>query len=68
MPETGVNLISQGQIYQKRLYLLSIIDDGICIDKRGMFAYLIENNLYRIDIIAFTEFAFSSINNETLKV
>ena len=67
MPEAGVNLISQGQIHRERLHQLSIIDDGICIGNKGMFARLIENNLYIMDIAGPSGFAFPSINEDTLK-
>ena len=67
MPEAGVNLISQEQIYRERFHQLSIIDDGICIGNKGMFARLIENNLYIMDIAGPSGFAFPSINEDTLK-
>ena len=67
MPGAGVNLILQGQIPQKRLHPLSIIDNMIYIRNKSMFARLIENNLYIIDIVGSSRFAFSSINNETWK-
>ena len=67
MPEAGVNLISQEQIYRERFHQLSIIDDGICIGNKGMFARLIENNLYIMDIAGPSGFAFPSINKDTLK-
>ncbi len=67
MPEAGVNLISQGQIHQERLHQLSIVDDGICVGNKGMFARLIENNLYIMDIAGPSDFAFPSINKDTLK-
>ncbi len=38
MPEAGVNLISQRQIHRERLHQLSIVDNGICVGNKGMFA------------------------------
>lgn len=67
MPDAGVNLISQDQIHRERLLPLTIIDDGICIVNKGMFARLIGNNLYIVDIAGPSGFAFLSINEETLK-
>lgn len=67
IPETGVNLISQGQIYWKCLHPLSIIDNGICINKKSMFARLIKNNLYIMDIASPSGFTFPFINDEILK-
>ncbi len=67
MPEVGVNLISQRQIHRERLHQLSIIDDGICIGSKGIFARLIENNLYIMDVAGPSGFAFPSINEDTLK-
>ncbi len=62
-----MNLISQGQIHRERLHQLSIVDDGICVGNKGMFARLIENNLYIMDIAGPSDFAFPSINEDTLK-
>lgn len=45
-----INLLSQEQIYLKNFYQVSIIDDKICIDSKGMFARFIKNTLYIIDI------------------
>ncbi len=67
MPEAGVNLISQEQIHRESLHQLSIVDDGICVGNKGMFARLIENNLYIMDIAGPSDFAFPSINEDTLK-
>ena len=67
MPKAGVNLILQGQIHRERLHQLRIIDNGICIGDKGMFARLIENNLYIRDIAGPSGFAFPSINEDTLK-
>ena len=66
IPEADVNLSSQGQIHRERLHPLSIIDNGICIGNKGMFARLVENNLYILDIAGPSGFAFPSINKETL--
>lgn len=66
MPEIGVNLISQRQIYWERFHLFNIIDDGICIDNKNMFAHLIEKNLYIMDVVGSSRFTFSSINDEIL--
>ena len=62
-----MNLISQGQIHWECLHQLSIINDGICIGNKGMFARLIENNLYIMDIAGPFSFAFPFINEDTLK-
>lgn len=67
MPKAGVNLISQEKIYRERLYQLSIVDDGICIGNKDMFARLIENNFYIMDVAGPFGFAFLSINKDILK-
>lgn len=67
MPEAGVNLILEGQIHREHLYPLKIIDNGICIGNKDMFARLVENNLYIMDIAGPSGFAFPSINEETLE-
>ncbi len=67
LPEAVVNLISQGQIHLEGLHRLSIIDNEICIGNKGMFAQLIENNHYIMDIAGPSGFAFPSINEDTLE-
>lgn len=67
MPEAGVNLISQRQIYQDCLHQLSIVNDRIFIGNKDIFAQLIENNLYIMDVAGRSSFAFPSINKNTLK-
>ncbi len=62
-----MNLISKGQIHRERLHQLSIVDDGICVGNKGMFARLIENNLYIMDITGPSDFAFPTIDDDTLK-
>ncbi len=68
MPEADVNLSLQEQIHRERLHPLSIIDNEISIDNKGMFACLVENNLYILDIAGLSGFAFPSINKETLGI
>lgn len=67
MLEVNVNLISQEQIYHKRLHQLSISYDEICIDSKGIFTQLIKNNLYIMDIAGLFVFDFPSINKDTIK-
>lgn len=65
--KAGINLISQGQIYQEHLYLLSIINNRICIGNKSIFVHLVKNNFYIIDIASLSDFTFSFINKKTLK-
>ena len=67
MPEAGVNLISQRQIHRERFHQLSIVNDRIFIGNKDMFAQLIENNLYIMDVAGPSSFAFPSLNKNTLK-
>ncbi len=67
MPEVEINLISQGQIYCKSFYFLTILDDGICIGNLELFACFIYNNLYIIDTARFSTFAFVFINKKSLR-
>ncbi len=66
IPKADVNLSSQRKIHRERIHLLSIIDNEICIGNKGMFACLVENNLYILDIAGPSGFVFLSINKETL--
>lgn len=63
-----LTLFLQGQIHQERLHLLIIIDNGICISNKGMFAHLVENNLYIMDIAGLSSFVFPSTNKKTLEI
>ena len=69
MPNSGVNLISQGQL-QKEGYALKIVSAGIEIGPNRVLAKLIENNLYVLDTISFqlSLSSFAGINPETLKL
>ena len=69
MPDSGVNLISQGQL-QKEGYALKIISAGIEIEPNYVLAKLIKKNLYILNTISF-QYSLSFltvINPETLKL
>ena len=57
MPDSGVNLISQGQL-QEEGYTLKIVLAEIEIGPDHLLAKLIENNLYILDTISFQHFFF----------
>ncbi len=69
MPDSGVNLISQGQL-QKEGYALKIVSAGIEIKPNHVLAKLIENNLYILDTISFQHSlsSLATINSEMLKL
>ncbi len=67
MPGAGVNLISQGQIHREGLQRLEITSQGIWIGD-NMFARLLDNNLYMMDILSLGKLALAAINKDTLKI
>ena len=67
MQGAGVNLISQGEIYREGLHGLEIIHQGIRISD-NMFARLLDNNLYLMDIFSLGQLALAAINKDTLKI
>lgn len=69
MPDSGVNLIFQGQLQKKR-YALKIILAKIEIGPNKVLAKLIENNFNIFNIISFQLLLFllAGINLETFKL
>ena len=67
MLAAGVNLISQGQIHREGLQMLEITSQGIRIGD-NMFARLVDNNLYLMDILSPGQLALAAINKDTLKI
>lgn len=67
LPGAGVNLISQGQIHREGLHRLEITSQGIRIGD-NMFARLVDNNLYLIDILPPGQLALAAINKDSLKI
>ena len=67
MPGAGVNLISQGQIHREGLHWLEITSQGIRICD-NMFAWLVDNNFYLINILSPGQLVLALINEDTLKI
>ena len=69
MPESGVNLISQGQL-QKKGCLFKIVAADIEIDQEKVIAKLIENNFYILDTPNFLLLllSFIGVNSNTLRI
>ena len=67
MQGAGVNLISQKQIYREGLHRLKIISQRIQIND-NMFARLVDNNLYLMDILSPGQLALADINKDTLQI
>ncbi len=67
MQGAGVNLISQGEIYRESLHRLEIIHQGIRMSD-NMFARLLDNNLYLMDIFSLGQLALAAINKDSLKI
>ena len=67
MPDSGVNLISQGQL-QKGPCPLDIISEGMEIGNEKILAWFVNKNLYIPNLADsfFPSTAFRTINKDTL--
>ncbi len=63
----GINLISQRQIHRESFQRLEITNSGIRIADT-MFARLVDNNLYLIDIFSPGQNTLAAINKDALKI
>ena len=63
----GVNPIFQGYIHPEGLQRLEIISQGILIGD-NMFAWLVDNNFYLMDILSPGKLTLASINKDILKI
>lgn len=61
----GINLILQRQIYWEGLHKLEIVSQRMRVED-GLFASLVDNNLYLIDIFSPKPLAMTAINKNTL--
>lgn len=67
MLEAKVNLISQSQIYCKRLHFFTIEDNKICIGNSELLTRFIQMTLYILDRAGLSVFAFVFIDEKILR-